>query len=373
LVCQDGDPFTISSARSDRSGSYPSAQPLVSQSISSEELTPNSTPRGVTSPSQLSIITSIDDDSSDTMSGLRGWLPPLGHRPHPPSSSTPSSTSSFSRASTATWTLQSTTNSLVSSSDDRFADLVVDNPINFPLQKQNAQQAAMTITQDFGIEADLLILNKVKSCQVNRSPLVPGQYRHLLPAITDLASKRITLVLDLDETLIHASSRFRPEVKHELVIPVKDDNKATVGVAYVAFRPHVHRFLREVSQLFEVVAFTSSLPEYADPILDALDPSKKLISHRLYRDHCVEVKGKKVKDLSLLGRPLHRVAIIDNSPAAYLFQPRNAIPIRSWFHDPHDRDLLKLLKLLEHLSTAKKVYPVLDQYNAHLISKLRSS
>jgi RNA polymerase II subunit A small phosphatase-like protein len=87
----------------------------------------------------------------------------------------------------------------------------------------------------------------------------------------------------------------------------------------------------------------------------------------------VEVKGKKVKDLSLLGRPLDRVAIIDNSPAAYLFQPRNAIPIRSWFHDPHDRDLLKLLKLLEPLATAKKVYPILDQYNAHLISKLRSS
>lgn len=231
----------------------------------------------------------------------------------------------------------------------------------------------MTITQDFGIEADLLILNKVKSCQVNRSPLVSGQYRHLLPPVTDLASKRITLVLDLDETLIHASSRFRREVKHELVIPVKDDNNATVGVAYVAFRPHVQRFLREVAQLFEVVAFTSSLPDYADPILDALDPSKKLISHRLYRDHCVEVKGKKVKDLSLLGRPLDRIAIIDNSPAAYLFQPRNAIPIRSWFHDPHDRDLLKLLKVLEHLSTAKKVYPILDQYNAHLISKLRSS
>jgi RNA polymerase II subunit A small phosphatase-like protein len=46
-----------------------------------------------------------------------------------------------------------------------------------------------------------------------------------------------------------------------------------------------------------------------------------------------------VKDLSKLGRDLKSTVIIDNSSNSYKFQPKNAIPISTWFDDPNDTEL----------------------------------
>jgi TFIIF-interacting CTD phosphatase-like protein len=102
---------------------------------------------------------------------------------------------------------------------------------------------------------------------------------------------------------------------------------------------------------------------YANQLMDQLDPRGKLGRLRLFREHCTEMRNARVKDLSLLGRPLERVAIIDNSPVAYLFQPRNAIPIVSWFDDRRDTEFERLLPMLEELATCTSVYDVLDVWN----------
>ena len=46
-------------------------------------------------------------------------------------------------------------------------------------------------------------------------------------------------------------------------------------------------FIVEMEQYFEVVIFTAAVQEYADWILDKIDPQKK-ISHRLYRKHTTQ-------------------------------------------------------------------------------------
>ena len=46
---------------------------------------------------------------------------------------------------------------------------------------------------------------------------------------------------------------------------------------------------------------------------------------RLFRESCVFYRGNYVKDLERLGRDLRRVAIVDNSPASYIFHPENAV------------------------------------------------
>ena len=95
-------------------------------------------------------------------------------------------------------------------------------------------------------------------------------------AIGDL---EYTLVLDLDETLIHCvSGNIESRDLMEALEHGADD-------FFYMVRPHCHKFLTELSQYFEIVIFTAAMQSYADWILDGIDPCGN-ISHRLYRQHC---------------------------------------------------------------------------------------
>jgi RNA polymerase II subunit A small phosphatase-like protein len=142
--------------------------------------------------------------------------------------------------------------------------------------------------------------------------------------------------------------------------------KGNVHQVYVRKRPFIDEFLKRVSQLFEVVVFTASLSEYADPVLDELDPDSSKVHHRLFREHCSNTNGLFVKDLSLLGRPLQRIAIVDNSPTSFLFQPRNSVQCTSWFDDMTDTELGDLLPLMEDLAVCDNVYAVLDEFRLQM-------
>ena len=63
-------------------------------------------------------------------------------------------------------------------------------------------------------------------------------------------------------------------------------------------------FLYHVAQMFEVVVFTASENVYAEPLLDTLDPDRKLISRRFYREIYT-------KDLTIFGVDLAKVVIVD--------------------------------------------------------------
>lgn len=61
-----------------------------------------------------------------------------------------------------------------------------------------------------------------------------------------------------------------------------------------------------------------------------------------------------------MGRNLASTLILDNSPASYIFHTSNAVPISTWFNDPHDTELTDLVAFLEDLTVVDDVQLVLD-------------
>ncbi|KAK2723001.1 carboxy-terminal domain RNA polymerase II polypeptide A small phosphatase 1-like [Artemia franciscana] len=178
--------------------------------------------------------------------------------------------------------------------------------------------------------------------------------RYLLPAIRPQDAPKKCMVIDLDETLVHSS--FKPICNADFIVPVEIDG--TVHQVYVLKRPYVDEFLQRMGEIYECVLFTASLAKYADPVADLLD-KWGVFRARLFRESCVFHRGNYVKDLGRLGRDLHKVLIVDNSPASYIFHPDNAVPVASWFDDLNDTELRDLIPFFERLAEVDNVYTVL--------------
>lgn len=123
---------------------------------------------------------------------------------------------------------------------------------------------------------------------------------------------------------------------------------------YVLKRPGVDEFLEEMSKVYEIVIYTASTSNYANPLLDVLDP-KRLAPYRLFKEHCTILGNLITKNLARLGRDLKDVVILDNSPVAYILQPGNAIPISTWIDNSKDNELSRLAPILKALAKVSDV------------------
>ncbi|XP_076306464.1 CTD nuclear envelope phosphatase 1A-like isoform X2 [Tachypleus tridentatus] len=162
-----------------------------------------------------------------------------------------------------------------------------------------------------------------QTVKYNILPLSPLS-RHRLSLV-----KRKTMVLDLDETLIHSQhdgvirNMVKPGTPPDFVLKVTIDRHPVRF--FVHKRPHVDFFLDI---------------------------------------HCTLDYGSYTKDLSAITDDLSSIFILDNSPGAYRAYPDNAIPIKSWFSDPTDTALLNLLPFLDALRFTSDVRSVLSR-NLH--------
>ena len=174
-----------------------------------------------------------------------------------------------------------------------------------------------------------------------------------------------TLVLDLDETLIHSyfdcPSPRQADLSYDIYIEKKKIHVNSI------VRPGATEFLENVAGHFEIVIFTASLSEYANPLLDFIDKNKKC-EFRLYREHCCSFNNgftnSFTKDLKKLDRDMKNLIIIDNNPKSYMLNKENGVPIKTWVEDIYDKELYKLIPYLLFLEKVKDVRPFLKQVNS---------
>lgn len=157
-----------------------------------------------------------------------------------------------------------------------------------------------------------------------------------------------TLVLDLEETLVHFSwdrgNGWR-----------------------CSKRPGFDLFLDYVASygLYEVVVFSNGYSMSVEPWLERLDPVTLTaqnqitvrLSHRLFRDHArlIEAKEQKKwvwsKDLTALNREMTHIVLVDKEgDEPWQPQPNNCIAVPRWDGDPDDTALLDILPMLEALA-----------------------
>jgi Dullard-like phosphatase family protein len=208
------------------------------------------------------------------------------------------------------------------------------------------------------------------------SPLIYENFPEKALEKISSSTKKI-LVLDLDETLIHAdfNEEFANDenIKYDAVISFyseekpsndlkDDDDQSTISdddskdysyerklnTVGIFLRPGVKLFLEEVSKYFEVGIFTASVPEYADAVINYLDPDNKFIKFRLYRNNCINVGDLlRVKNLKILKNiPLNKIILVDNNMYSFTPQLNNGILINSFFNDKNDNELSNVLSYL---------------------------
>ena len=104
-----------------------------------------------------------------------------------------------------------------------------------------------------------------------------------------------TLVLDLDETLIHFVSSNDTD-ENNLQTPIYQDLEDGENDFFYMVRPFCNKFLKELCPYYEIVIFTAAMQDYADWIIDGIDYLNN-VKHRLYRHHCYgEKDGEEPND-----------------------------------------------------------------------------
>ena len=156
------------------------------------------------------------------------------------------------------------------------------------------------------------------------------QKRIIYPYLNNINQKIYSLVISLDETLIHFKS-----------------NNISNNKGVMQLRPGLFQFFQKVKSSYEIIIFSSGNKKYSDAMLDAIDEKRNMFDYRLYQEHCVIIDNDFVKDLSKIGRNIDKIIIVDNIAQNYRLQKENGINIKSFYgDDPNDRVLYQLGKIL---------------------------
>ena len=154
-----------------------------------------------------------------------------------------------------------------------------------------------------------------------------------IPYIITPSPKKYSLVLDLDETLIH----FKVNHSHN-------------DEGILKLRPGVVTFLEVIKEYYEIILFTEASEAYTELIMEAFNKNE-FFDYKFFRQHTIIIGQDFVKDLQRIGRPLDRIIIVDNIAQNFRMQKNNGILIKPFDgEDQNDQALIDLIPILINIA-----------------------
>jgi carboxy-terminal domain RNA polymerase II polypeptide A small phosphatase len=162
--------------------------------------------------------------------------------------------------------------------------------------------------------------------------------------------ERPLLVLDLDETLVHASET-----------PLAITAEHEVGRYFLYLRPGLSDFLKSIVPAYRLAVWTSSSPSYAHAVCPLVFKHSERLEFIWASDRCTPTRhfetdswcnAKPLKKLKRLGYDLSRVLVVDDSPEKHTRNYGNLVQVAPFTGDTADEELVHLAEYLNDLKLA---------------------
>ena len=142
-----------------------------------------------------------------------------------------------------------------------------------------------------------------------------------------------SIVLDMDETLLHTS--------------FENNNSGKVHV-----RPQAGEFVGKCAELAETILWTAGTEDYAKIAIKMIGPQSENFHERIYRSNIWWSEWKmSTKGLNRLPRDKDYTILIDNSRRVVEAEDKfNAIVVRDYMGtDKNDKELIRVQKVIEEM------------------------
>lgn len=165
-----------------------------------------------------------------------------------------------------------------------------------------------------------------------------------------VAQERPLLILDLDETLIRASTEEPSHTTH-----------FSIAGYFVACRPNLARFITETAKHFDIGVWSSGTEAYVSEIVRQIFPDNLKPVFVWSRERCTQRREpdtdetywvKDLKKATKLGYPISRILILEDNKLNVQKHYGNAIYISTFCGDETDSELEILGAFIYHIRQA---------------------
>ena len=144
-----------------------------------------------------------------------------------------------------------------------------------------------------------------------------------IPYIKTPTDRKYTLILDLNKTLAFYS----------------DGN--------ISLRAGLFSFLSMIKPYYELISFSCEPNDITDKIIKEIESNKKYFDYNFTREHSILYENTLVKDISLIGREISKIIIVDDDENCFRLNKENGIKIGAFTgNNKNDNVLFELKKIL---------------------------